>query len=54
MTPIQGLASALFGLRTRSLGKGGSLGDVAARVKVAEVFLPTTIVSRCRLGRYGT
>lgn len=45
ITPTQGLASALSGRRTRSLGSGGRRG--AAALVTACVFL-TTIVDVCR------
>lgn len=41
---MHGFASALFGLRTRSRGNGGSLGVGAARVRAAGDDLPATIL----------
>lgn len=45
MTPIHGFSAAPFGLRTRSLGSGGSLGAVeAVRTSAWGFDLPATMV----------
>lgn len=44
MTPMHGFALVWLGLRTRSLGSGGSLGEDAALASVFGVFLPATIL----------
>ena len=42
---MHGLASPWLGLRTRSLGKGGSRGLETARVMAWGLFLPATILA---------
>jgi hypothetical protein len=44
MSPMHGLDSFPLGLRTRSLGKGGSLGEVVARARAAGEDLLATIL----------
>lgn len=43
ITATQGFASARLGLRTRSLGRGGSLGAEAERANWAGLVLPATM-----------
>lgn len=45
ITPMHGLALVWFGLRTRSLGRGGSLGEDAALASDCGVFLPATMLA---------
>jgi hypothetical protein len=45
ITPKHGFASARFGRRTLSLGRGGSWVVVATRAKVWGLFLPATILT---------